>query len=295
MVRFYTYVRQAMNIRTNIGPSVPRAVLLLAVFATGVYGVTAPAEAASIQHVAHRGFYEVTLGRSDPSSSIRSVDGRMVAEWAHSCDGWTANQRLAVTLQRQNGRDIESEVNATSFESTDGTNYQFSSKSTISGEVAEEVRGKAERPGRGKPGVTTFSVPADLTIELPANTLFPFEHTLAVIAAGEKGTVQESAPYFDGSQPELSPMTASMLILGGARAADKGAGADLGAIMGRKWWSVRLAMFANATAESEPEFEMTQDLQDNGVVRRFVFDYGDFTMVASLVRIEELDRAQCQE
>jgi hypothetical protein len=253
-----------------------------------------PAAAAAIQHVPHRGFYEVTLGKTGPSSQINGINGRMVAEWAHSCDGWTANQRLVVTLQRQNGVNVNSEVIASSFESNDGTKFQFSSKSTIGGELAEEVRGKAERPARGEPGVATFSIPPDTTIELPADTLFPYEHTLAVIAAGESGKITDSSHYFDGSQPELSPMLASMLILGGARSSDEGPGADLGAVTQHKWWSVRMAMFPNAETQTEPEFEMTQDLQDNGVVRRFVFDYGDFTMVASLVRIEELDRAQCQ-
>jgi len=218
----------------------------------------------------------------------------MVTEWAHSCDGWTTNQRLAATLQRHTGKDIDSEVTASSFESLDGSRYQFSSKSTIGGEVVEEVRGKAERPARGEPGVAVFSVPADTRIELPADTLFPFEHTLSVIAAGQRGTVQETSFYFDGSQPELSPMVASMLILGGARPADEGPGANLGPVTNRPWWSVRMAMFPNTETQTEPEFEMTQDVQDNGVVRRFVFDYGDFTMVASLVRIEELERAQCQ-
>jgi hypothetical protein len=266
---------------------------IAATVAIGLYGVSGPAGAATIQHVPHRGFYEVTLGKSDPSSPIRGITGRMVAEWAHSCDGWTANQRLAATLLRHNGRDIDSEVTATSFESSDGTRYQFSSKSTIGGEVVEEVRGKAERPARGEPGIAVFSVPADLKIELPANTLFPFEHTISVIAAGQRGTVQETAYYFDGSQPELSPMVASMLILGGTRSGDEGPAAELGAVTNHQWWSVRMAMFPNAETQTEPEFEMTQDVQDNGVVRRFVFDYGDFTMVASLVRVEELDRAQC--
>ena len=262
--------------------------------AVTVAAVAPPAAAAAIQHAPHRGFYEVTLGRVDPSSQISGIRGRMVAEWAHTCDGWTANQRLVVTLERRNGADVPSEVTASSFESSDGKRYQFSTKSTIGGEVAEEVRGRAERPGRGEPGVATFSVPADTRVEFPANTLFPFEHTLAVIAAGEAGKIQESSFYFDGSQPELSPMVASMLILGGARSPDEGPGAALGSVTDHKWWSVRMAMFANSETESEPEFEMTQDVQDNGVVRRFVFDYGDFTMVASLVRIEELETAQCQ-
>ena len=271
-----------------------RILLLAAVFAASNYVGSGPAAAAAVQHVPHRGFYEVTLGQSSPSSPIKSVNGRLVAEWAQSCDGWTANQRLVVTLQRHNGGDLDSEVNSTSFESSDGTTYQFSSKSTIGGEVAEEVRGKAERPARGKPGVAVFSVPPGTRIKLPANTLFPFEHTLSVIAAGERGAVQESSSYFDGSQPEISPMVASLLILGGARAPEEGIGANLGAVTNHKWWTVRMAMFANAKSEADPEFEMTQDVQDNGVVRRFVFDYGDFSMVASLVRIEELERSQCR-
>lgn len=282
-----------MKFRSTIIPGAFRTLPFVATIAVSLYGASVAAQAAAIQHVPHRGFYELTLGKTDPSSPIRGVNGRMVTEWAQSCDGWTANQRLVATLQRHNGRDIDSEVVATSFESGDGTSYQFSSKSTIGGKVVEEVRGKAERPARGEPGVAVFSVPAGLKIELPANTLFPFEHTLSVIAAGQRGTMQETSYYFDGSQPEHSPMLASMLILGGARSGDEGTGADLGAITNHQWWSVRMAMFANAATQTEPEFEMTQDVQDNGVVRRFVFDYGDFTMIASLVRIEELDRAKC--
>jgi len=271
----------------------PRFAALVCATALAMPAVAVSSAGAAVQHAPHRAFYEVTLGDADPSSQVNGVSGRMVAEWAQSCDGWTANQRLVVTLQRRTGDNIESEVTASSFESSDGKRYQFSSKSTIGGDTVEEVRGKAERPARGEPGVATLSVPAAMRIELPADTLFPFEHTLAVIAAGEAGRIQESSHYFDGSQPELSPMVASMLILGGVHAANEGAGANLGPITDHKWWSVRLAMFPANETQTEPEFEMTQDVQDNGVVRRFVFDYGDFTMEASLVRIEELERSQC--
>lgn len=280
-----------MNNATKI---VSRALPIAAVLAAAINIIPNQAQAAAIQHAPHRGFYEVTLGEADPSSSIRGVDGRMVAEWSHSCDGWASNQRLAVTLERQDGDEVESEVTATSFEDSKGTRFQFSSKSVIGGQVVEQVRGKAERSARGEPGVATFSIPSDTRVEFPGNTLFPFEHTLSVIAAGERGTVQESSFYFDGSQPEISPMVASTLIVGGAHTGDEGTGAGLGPVMDHKWWSVRMAMFANSETQTEPEFEMTQEVQDNGVVRRFIFDYGDFSMVASLVRIEELERAQCR-
>lgn len=282
-----------MNYLTSLDGRPSRVALLAAATAAALTGFAGLSQAAAIQHVPHRGFYEVTLGRVSTSSPIRGVAGRMVAEWAQSCEGWTANQRLAVTLQRDDADPLESEVTATSFERSDGTQLQFSSKSTIDGKVTEEVRGMAERPARGKPGVATYTLPKNTRIDLPADTLFPFEHTLAIISAGEADRIHETAHYFDGSQPELSPMVASMLIFGGTRSADEGPAAELGDVTRRKWWSVRMAMFPSTESETEPEFEMTQDLQDNGVVRRFVFDYGDFTMVASLVRVEELARPEC--
>ena len=47
------------------------------------------------------------------------------------------------------------------------------------------MRGRAERPARDKPGVATYSVPADTKVDLPPGTLFPFEHTLAVMQTAE--------------------------------------------------------------------------------------------------------------
>ena len=55
-------------------------------------------------------------------------------------------------------------------------------------------------------------------------------------------------------------------------------------------------MFASSAGKGlneEPEFEMTQILQDNGVVRRFEFDYGEFSLVAALVEIEEIAPPRC--
>ena len=257
--------------------------------------VSMPAQA-SVTHASHRAFYEIEIGRVDPGSSIVDARGRMVAEWREACDGWTTNQRLVVSMAPGEGEPIESEVTTTSFESLDGTSYNFDSETKIAGETVERVRGKAERPARGQAGNAVYTVPAGTRLDLPANTVFPFEHTIAVLEAAERGDRRSFSYYFDGSQPDISPMAANSLILGKPRPPSDGSQNTFGELTDHKWWSIRLAMFDGrkpGSGSEEPEFEMTQLLQDNGVVRKFEFDYGDFSLVAALVNIEAIDRPSC--
>jgi hypothetical protein len=251
---------------------------------------------ALVTHASHRAFYEIRIGRVDAGSQIVDARGRMVAEWSRACDGWTSSQLLIVSMAPGEGEPINSEVVMTSFEALDGTLFSFDSETRIGGETVEAVKGAAERSGPGMAGRATYKVPRGVAVDLPADTVFPFEHTIAVIEAAEQGQVRAFSHYFDGSQPENSPMAANSLILGKARDAADGGENSFGALSAHKWWPVRLAMFASSAGKGlneEPEFEMTQLLQDNGVVRRFEFDYGEFSLVASLVKIKEIAPPRC--
>ncbi|MBO22737.1 MAG: hypothetical protein CMM26_10275 [Rhodospirillaceae bacterium] len=255
-----------------------------------------PARAAAVTHASHRAFYEISIDRVDAGSNIVDARGRMVTEWRRACDGWLSSQRLLVSMAPGEGEPINSEVAMTSFEALDGTLFSFDSETRVGGETVEAVKGAAERDGPGKAGRAVYNEPRGVAVDLPADTVFPFEHTIAVIEAAEKGQLRVFSHYFDGSQPENAPMTANSLILDKARDAAEGTGNGFGEISAHKWWPVRLAMFASNAhkrLDEEPEFEMTQILQDNGVVRRFEFDYGEFSLVAALIEIKEIDPPRC--
>ena len=251
------------------------------------------ANASEQTHVPHIGFYELKLYKRAPSSTISNIQGRLVAEWSHSCHGWSSKQKMVLIMKDLSGKKINSQVNANSFESLDGKIYKFFSKSIVGGKVIEVVRGKVKRAARGMPGIATYELPLNKTIKLPGKTMFPYEHTLSIIDSGKIGTRQKSGYYFDGSQPNISPKKSTLIILGKARAPSEGLGIGLGKITERKWWRVRLALFSKNKNKISPEFEMTQDIQDNGVVRKFIFDYRNFSMTATLIKIQELDQASC--
>lgn len=275
----------------------PRAVTRVTCFAVALSATVASGSAqADVTHASHRAFYEISIGRVDFNSNIVDARGRMVAEWRQACDGWTTNQRLIVSMAPSEGDPIESEVTMTTFESLEGDAYSFDSETKVGGETVEQVRGNAKRPGRGLPGTATYSEPRGLKLDLPGNTVFPFEHTIEILEAAERGERRAISYYFDGSQPGISPMIANTLILGKPSNATVGKYKKFGKLSDAKWWSVRLALFdgkAVGSGNEAPEFEMTQLLQDNGVVRKFEFDYGKFTLVAGLVKIVEIAEPKC--
>ena len=267
-----------------------------AVLAVLFFAVRPEVRAGSVTHASHRAFYEISIGHIDQRSSIRDARGRMVTEWRRACEGWTTSQRLALSMAPSEGEPIDSEVTLTSFENADGTEYVFDSETRIGGETVELVRGRAAREAPGKVGTATYEEPAGLSLDLPADTVFPVEHTLVLLDAAERGDRRAFNHYFDGSQPEISPLASNAMILGKPRDSADGKFAQFGDLTARRWWPVRLAMFngrASRGGEEQPEFEMTQKLQDNGIVRSFEFDYGDFSLIASMVELEELDTPRC--
>lgn len=241
----------------------------------------------------HRALYRLDLGRVTGAPSVIGAKGLMTAEWERGCDGWTATQKLALTMEKQEGETTSSTVSASVFETHDGRKLRFTSKTTVDGEVVEQVRGRAERPSATAPGKAYYIEPKGLTIDLPAGTLFPFQHTLAILDAAASGADRDFSPFFDGSQPEDSPLWVNSLVLGPARPASEGPGAGLGPLTNHVWWPVRLAFFAHNDKSDEPDIEMTQYVQENGVIRQFDFDYGDFTIVAKLERVEPVKAPRC--
>ena len=56
---------------------------------------------------------------------------------------------------------------------------------------------------------------------------------------------------------------------------------------------LRMAYFKPDAVEPEPDYEIEFMLQENGVIRQYIVDYGDFTMRARLMDITALEEPSC--
>lgn len=235
----------------------------------------------------HHAVYEVSRAQAHGPSDVSDVRGKLEIIVEASCDGWRVDQFLGFRLYESDGLAVEHLSRLEGFESADGLEFWFTTRTYEDGEVADEVSGVARLDGEGGAGEVRFSMPASARRALPPGTVFPTTHIRALIAAAESGARHHDAVVFDGST-EDSPFEISTFI--GPPGREAGAPAELS---GLPVWPFRLAYYPVGTTEPLPEFEMSAAIFDNGVTGDMVYDYGDFAMQLRLREVRLQPPPRC--
>ena len=244
------------------------------------------AVAAKIQP--HRAIYAMSLGSARNGSKVSDVRGRMMFEWADACDGWTTEQRFQLRFVYSEGDDMAMNTNYTTWEAKNGLRYRFNVRKLVNGELDEEVRGEANLQADGA-GTAQFTKPEPQEMELPAGTMFPTAHTLAILDHAERNEPFFTRTIFDGSDAE-GPTEVSTVA--GKPGAPKESAKDP-LLKVQKSWPVRMAFFPLQSDSAQPEYEMSLRLLENGIAESMQIDYGDFTVNAVLEKIEALPKSGC--
>lgn len=234
----------------------------------------------------HRAVYEVDLLSARSGAQVGDVEGLMAFELSDACNGWTVEQTYWIRFLYSGGGEMDVTSNYATWETYAGDEMAFSLRSTSDGEVDKEVRGQAELAEGG--GLVRYRLPERAERDLPAGTMFPTEHTLEVLTRAEAGEAFFHALLFDGTEfDELTEVTA---VIGPRREPAEDAAEPL---LTTPSWPVRLAFHPTTREEATPEFEMSVELHDNGVIGSMDIDYGDFVIRASLRELEELPDDGC--
>lgn len=236
--------------------------------------------------VPHKALYKLSLKSTAANTEIVGVGGQMSFEWRNACDGWAINQRNLMILQNAEGgmRSVDSVMST--WEAMDGSSFRFIVKKEFDGNSGETIEGRAVRAADGTV-TAAFSEPEAATMDLPAEVLFPSQHTFQLldrIAAGEKFF---SAPLFDGS--EFEPASFVSAAIG----REKSAVDDGEPLLSGTYWPVRLAFYGPENNEETPDYELSVDLLANGIARHLEIHFKDFTVDVTLQRLERLAPAGC--
>lgn len=264
---------------------------LLACCVVLIGGLAATVDA-SMRPAPHRAFYDLNLIAARGSQPVTSVQGGMDFEWRQLCDGWTVRHRARMQLAyaERGGVSIGWSFNA--WESDDGTRYRFFIQRFREGERTEEVRGRAELESVGGPGVARYTMPEEREVELPAGTLFPMQHTEAVIEAARAGDMPLWRMVFDGSG-EDSGLYGVNAVLAESLGPDAAPGFESALIRNVPSWRVSLAFFPAEGDSATPVHEQSLRLFENGVGSELILDYGEFTLRAKLKELEALEAPDC--
>jgi hypothetical protein len=237
-----------------------------------------PTDAAGLNaaSAAHRAFYNLTLSSSH-GGDVVAARGSMGYEVIDACDGWAVRQRLSMTLTNSDGQDIEMVSDYATWESKDGLKFRFHMKQTTDSAVTSQTDGDARLERPGGPGQAHYTVPEDVTKELPPGTLFPMAHTSAILAGAEEGKKFLALPLFDGTD-DSGAEDSSVVILDWKKP-DPNKYAFLSGLPSTR---VRLAFFDHQSKGEVPTYQVGMRYWENGVADNLQMDFGDFVMDAKL-------------
>ena len=256
---------------------------MLVAFSFGLVGSAFSATVAP-----HRAFYEMQLGHADQNSNVQAVTGRSAFTLGRDCSGWQSNEDYLIEFEGKEGNANRIISRFKSWESDAGDMYSF--------EISEQSSFQREKNFSGYANVTSdlanayFSIAGDTAMALPADTYFPMRHLNAIIDGAEKGKTILAASVFTGADPD-DALLATNTVIGGWKI--EAPAANMGAFGQKGYWPVQTAYFKPAAKAAEPEYEINYSMQPNGVVRRYVIDYGDFTIISELTKLEALTAPDC--
>lgn len=234
----------------------------------------------------HRAVYDLSFGGSSGRSDVVDVTGTMLFEWEDSCDGWSVTQRTGMSFSYQTGESVDLGWSVVSWEAKDGQRYRFFVRNLENGQLKEEFRGEARLDGPGQGGIAEYMLPQAQTVALPAGTLFPTAHTLALLKHIEAGDTFFWATIFDGFDDKgLSDVSA---VVTNRLDTEVGASGRLKLLTAGPSSRVTLAFFDRASETAEPKHEQQLRLHGNGVVETIIFDFGEFNVVGKLRELKDL-------
>jgi len=264
---------------------VPATILVLA----GTVPGAAASQSGAPGLLSHRAVYSLSRHIGSTASDIAGVKGRLEITFEVACDGWRMEQYIGFRLYHAEGAGLEHVAQLSGWESTDGTDYWFSTRSYQDRELLEELGGVARIDEPGGSGETRFAKPAKELKPLPAGTIFPARHLAELITAARAGKQHLARTVFDGSTLD-SPYEITAFIGGERAPGDENVPQD---VSEKRSWSFRLAYFKHAAIQPSPEFEMSAILYENGVAGDMIYDYGDFSIDVKLRELEALPAQKC--
>lgn len=249
-------------------------------------GIATPTLAEDL--VSYQAVYEIKLQSASAAADVKTINGQTHFILENVCDGWRSVEDYALSFGFGDDGVSNFISHYETWEANDASAFSFSvlENSNIEGEqkydgFANASNGVAEAFHTLDGGVST---------ELPSGTMFPTEHMKLLLKKAKEGKRLHQSHIFLGGDLTSSLYLVNA-VLGKERQTEE---LDaLGAVGMENYWPITIAYFKPDAATSEPSYEISFRIQNNGVIQSYSVDYGDFVMRADLSAASKLTPNNC--
>lgn len=280
--------------------NVVMGVLLAGAFAGAAHAQPIGAQAGSavlgqgkVVFLPHRAAYEVALLKTRRTPGMASVRGRILYEFAgNTCEGYSTEFRQVSELDGGEGQANLTDLRSTSFESADGKTFRFNIENRVNNALTSRIDGMAERSAKGI--VVKLKQPAEKTVTLDPEIVFPTEQVVRIIEAARAGKSLLELKVYDGSDTG-EKIYKTLTVIGqpippGKETDNSDAAANQPALDKATRWPVTVSYFDQSEkggeGEQTPTYAMSFQLYEHGVSRALTLDYSDFVVSGKMSKFE---------
>lgn len=261
----------------------------------------------------HRAVYEMTLGEAARASGVVGVKGRLVFEFSgNACEGYTQNMRFVTQVIDRRGKSTLTDLRSSSWEDGDGKRFRFNSHHYRDRKLKETVKGDAIRSAANSDVAVALSRPKPMKLKFSANVLFPNQHSISVLKHALSGNNVLQAQVYDGSD-KGEKVYDTTTIIGKPRITTTDdlpkTIANLARLKSQPSWPVAISYFElkkskdtgkntgknSGSGEELPVYELGFRIYANGVSRKLLINYGDFSIRGTLKEIEFFKADECEK
>jgi EipB-like len=248
----------------------------------------------------HRAVYELRLGQNRGQRALESVRGRIVYDFSgNACDGYDLHFRQVSELNNGEGKISLTDLRATTWEDGSARKFQFNSQSYTDKEGVDLVDGKADR--NAEHVTVELTKPNAQTLELQPDIVFPTELNRQIVDAARAGKTTLQLSVYDGSETGEKVFD-TLTVIG--REIRPGSKKLTDAVSGKpalkdvKRWPVTVSYFEKnldqSNGEQTPAYTLAFELYENGISRALILDYGDFTVVGEMTKLDIKNAQPCK-
>lgn len=245
-----------------------------------------PAQKPAVDFIPHRAEYTIQMHTKENTGSVVDVKGALSIELKREGNGWSFVQESTMLVYFNDGHAEQYVTKIDSFESDDGQNYRFDVRSLRNGVDEDFVQGHAYSTPTAL-GAAIYTSPFQKNVPLPVGTLFPITHLRKVMTAASCGeSVFPDKVVFDGASDNRVPVDVNTIITpasGPKLVVDKPNLLSVDRI-----WALQMAIFSQDSKSPEPDYEITQNTLESGVITSMLMNYTEagFSIKLTLSKVD---------
>ena len=237
--------------------------------------------------ISHKAYYKLLLKKTEVNSLLQGGEGNSTFIFEKSCNGWSLKENFILSYDLSNNKTTNTYSIFKTFEDFSSSNFSFEhyDKSDINGII--NYQGFIKKKDNYLSGKLIEKEITNLNYE--DKILLPTEHLIKLLDnAKNNKKILYSNVFFGSSKTALVKKVSA--IIGKKKKVKVNFDSK---IINNEVWPIHLAFFNYNSKKSSPETQIVIEIDQGGIVYNYEVNYGDYKMLAKLVKLENISGKKC--